>query len=88
MVCPIPDDSGRVDHDYIYDSRLPSLLSIVRCEPALCASKTENGELKITITHSLKINHAPTKLLDMLVERFQMLNPKWIENERMGRWNR
>ncbi len=54
----------------------------------MCASKTENGELKITITHSLKINHAPAKLLDMLVERFQMLNPKWIENERMGRWNR
>jgi hypothetical protein len=24
----------------------------------------------------------------MLVERFQMINPKWLENQRMGRWNR
>ncbi|MBC2712779.1 MAG: DEAD/DEAH box helicase [Desulfosarcina sp.] len=24
----------------------------------------------------------------MLAERFQMTNPKWLENERMGRWNR
>jgi superfamily II DNA or RNA helicase len=54
----------------------------------LSNSKTENGELTITITHSLKINHAPVKLLETLVDRFQMLNPKWIENERMGRWNR
>ncbi len=54
----------------------------------MCASKTENGELKITIAQSLKINNAPAKLLETLVERFQMLNPKWIENERMGRWNR
>jgi hypothetical protein len=24
----------------------------------------------------------------MLVEKLQLLNPKWVENERMGRWNR
>ncbi|WP_372683892.1 DEAD/DEAH box helicase, partial [Desulfosarcina sp.] len=44
--------------------------------------------MKLTITHSLKINHAPATLLETLVERFQMLNPKWVENDRMGRWNR
>ena len=54
----------------------------------MCASKTENGELKITIDRFLKLNHAPAMLLEMLAERFQMINPKWIENERMGRWNR
>lgn len=54
----------------------------------MCASKTENGELQITIDHSLKLNHAPAMLLETLAERFQMVNPKWLENERMGRWNR
>jgi superfamily II DNA or RNA helicase len=54
----------------------------------LCALKTENGELQITINRSLKMKCVPTMLLEMLVERFQMVNPKWLENERMGRWNR
>lgn len=26
--------------------------------------------------------------MEALVERFQMVNPKWLENHRMGRWNR
>jgi hypothetical protein len=26
--------------------------------------------------------------LETLVDRFQMINPKWLENHRMGRWNR
>lgn len=51
-------------------------------------AKTENGGLQITIDRSLKLNHAPAMLLEVLAERFQMVNPKWIENERMGRWNR
>jgi superfamily II DNA or RNA helicase len=54
----------------------------------LCAADTETGELQITIDRSLKLNHTPALLLDKLVERFQMINPKWIENHRMGRWNR
>lgn len=54
----------------------------------MCASKTENDELQITIDHSLKLNHAPAILLDQLSQRLQMINPKWLENERMGRWNR
>ncbi len=52
------------------------------------AAKIDNGDVQITIDHSLKLNHAPAMLLDMLAERFQMVNPKWLENERMGRWNR
>jgi superfamily II DNA or RNA helicase len=54
----------------------------------LRAEKTENDPLRITIDRSLKLNHTPAGLLDMLVERFQMVNPKWLENQRMGRWNR
>ncbi|WP_459903530.1 DEAD/DEAH box helicase [Desulfosarcina cetonica] len=26
--------------------------------------------------------------MEALTKRFQMINPKWLENERMGRWNR
>jgi len=51
-------------------------------------AKAEHGEVEITIDHALRLNHTSVDLLNTLVERFQMLNPKWIENERMGRWNR
>ncbi len=54
----------------------------------MCAAKAENGALQITIDHSLKLNHTPVMLLEMLVAQFQMVNPKWMENQRMGRWNR
>lgn len=52
------------------------------------ASKTENADVQIIIDRSLKVNHIPARLLELLVDRFQMINPKWLENERMGRWNR
>lgn len=54
----------------------------------MSAVNSENVKLQITIDRSLKLNHVPADLLETLVERFQMLNPKWLENERMGRWNR
>ncbi|WP_319525551.1 DEAD/DEAH box helicase [uncultured Desulfosarcina sp.] len=44
--------------------------------------------LEITIDRFLRLNHTPETLLTALVERFQMVNPKWLENHRMGRWNR
>ena len=44
--------------------------------------------LKITIKENLQIKNVPPELMDVLVEKFQFLNPKWLENERMGRWNR
>jgi superfamily II DNA or RNA helicase len=53
----------------------------------LCATPNKDGGLQITIDSSLKVKFAPDDLLQMLTERFQMLNPKWEENERMGRWN-
>ncbi len=54
----------------------------------MCAATTDNGRLSVTIDHSLRLNRTPASLLETLVERFQMVNPKWIENQRMGRWNR
>ncbi len=48
----------------------------------------DNGELNIVIDRNLRLRNTPSALLEMLVNRFQMINPKWIENERMGRWNR
>ena len=44
--------------------------------------------LKITIKENLQIKNVPPELMEVLVEKFQFLNPKWLENERMGRWNR
>ena len=46
------------------------------------------GDLKITIDASIKLNPVPDALMEQLADRFQLLNPKWLENERMGRWNR
>ena len=44
--------------------------------------------LTITIKENLRLRNVPPKCLEMLVEKLQFLNPKWLENERMGRWNR
>lgn len=52
------------------------------------AATVGNGTIGITIERCLKLANAPDTLLDALAQRFQMVNPKWLENERMGRWNR
>ena len=44
--------------------------------------------LTITITNNLRLKNVPPELLAMLTEKLEMLNPKWVENERMRRWNR
>jgi hypothetical protein len=44
--------------------------------------------LTITIKENLQLKNVPAELMEMLVEKLQFLNPKWLENERMGRWNR
>jgi superfamily II DNA or RNA helicase len=43
--------------------------------------------LKIIVSNKLYLKDAPAELRQTLVERLQMPNPKWLENERMGRWN-
>jgi superfamily II DNA or RNA helicase len=44
--------------------------------------------LTITIKENLRLENVPPELMEVLVEKLQFVNPKWLENERMGRWNR
>lgn len=44
--------------------------------------------LVITIVENLRLKNVPDPLKQSLMEKLQFVNPKWIENERMGRWNR
>jgi len=42
----------------------------------------------ITISHNLQLANVPAEIMEILTEKLEFLNPKWLENERMGRWNR
>jgi superfamily II DNA or RNA helicase len=44
--------------------------------------------LKITIAKNLRLQNIPPVLADALIETLTFTNPKWLENARMGRWNR
>ena len=44
--------------------------------------------LNITISHNLQLANVPPEIMAILTEKLEFLNPKWLENERMGRWNR
>lgn len=44
--------------------------------------------LTLTLSHNLRLKGAPPELRRALMERLEFPNPKWLENERMGRWNR
>jgi superfamily II DNA or RNA helicase len=44
--------------------------------------------LNITIKNNLRLSAIPHELEETLIERLKFPNPKWIENHRMGRWNR
>ncbi len=44
--------------------------------------------LTITIKENLQLRNVPPHLIKTLVEKLQFVNPKWLENDRMGRWNR
>ena len=44
--------------------------------------------LTITISHNLQLANVPPEMMAILTEKLEFLNPKWLENERMGRWNR
>ncbi len=44
--------------------------------------------LRVVLSHQLAIHHCPDELKAELMERFTFTNPKWVENHRMGRWNR
>jgi superfamily II DNA or RNA helicase len=44
--------------------------------------------LKIILSNRLRLSHVPDELASQLTEKLKFPNPKWIENQRMGRWNR
>jgi superfamily II DNA or RNA helicase len=46
------------------------------------------SRLTITIKENLRLKNVPPELMEILAEKLQFLNPKWLENDRMGRWNR
>jgi superfamily II DNA or RNA helicase len=44
--------------------------------------------LILTISRNLRLQAVPPQLRQALIEKLEFPNPKWLENERMGRWNR
>ncbi len=40
------------------------------------------------IANKLRLSNIPEEIRIHLMEQMQFLNPKWIENNRMGRWNK
>jgi superfamily II DNA or RNA helicase len=44
--------------------------------------------LKIIISNHLRLSDIPADLYSLLIEKLKIQNPKWLENKKMGRWNR
>jgi superfamily II DNA or RNA helicase len=44
--------------------------------------------LKIIIKNNLKITDIPEEFVQVLMAKLRLQNPKWIENQKMGRWNK
>jgi superfamily II DNA or RNA helicase len=44
--------------------------------------------LKISITNTLRLEDIPSHIRNELIEKLTLVNPKWIENHRLGRWNK
>ncbi len=46
-----------------------------------------DNHVTLTLSNRLKVNGLPETLQEELVDKLTIVNPKWLENERMGRWN-
>jgi superfamily II DNA or RNA helicase len=44
--------------------------------------------LILTLSHNLRFKGVPPELKQELMAKLEFANPKWLENDRMGRWNR
>ncbi len=44
--------------------------------------------LQITIINNLRLKNVPPEILKILTDKLKFVNPKWLENEKMRRWNR
>jgi superfamily II DNA or RNA helicase len=45
------------------------------------------NNMKIEITNTLRLSDMPENIQTAICEKLTMSNPKWHENEKMGRWN-
>ena len=44
-------------------------------------------EMIIKVSNQIFLKDVPNPFWDALTERLSFVNPQWIENDRMGRWN-
>ena len=44
--------------------------------------------MKILLKNNLRLSDVPRELENELIQRLTIANPKWLENHKMGRWNR
>ncbi|MGA8178763.1 MAG: DEAD/DEAH box helicase [Desulfobacterales bacterium] len=44
--------------------------------------------MKIILANNLRLYNMPAEIRTQLIKTLTFSNPKWMENERMGRWNR
>ena len=63
------------------------MLSVIHCD-LLTIWKKDNSALEITIHNKLLLESIPPVLHKELTDTLTIPNPKWIENHRLGRWNR
>jgi superfamily II DNA or RNA helicase len=47
-----------------------------------------SDKLNIFLRNNLRLTGIPAQLYDLLIQRLKFPNPKYLENARMGRWNR
>jgi superfamily II DNA or RNA helicase len=47
-----------------------------------------SDKLNIFLRNNLRLTGIPSQLYDLLIQRLKFPNPKYLENARMGRWNR
>ncbi len=52
------------------------------------ADASARQTVNIVLSRSLRIEGLPSALREELKQRLSFTNPKWLENHRMGRWNR
>ena len=44
--------------------------------------------MKAVLSNELKLAQVPEDIRQELIQQLQFANPKYLENQRMGRWNR
>jgi len=49
---------------------------------------SQNNPISLILSNRLRLKNLPEDLREDLIQKLTLVNPKWIENERMGRWNR